>query len=152
MTKEHGKYMVNLIGEDFWNGEYFDTQEQAIEEGKRVLIENDLDSEVFGEYLGNLTHMGEGKEPLKPTNFLVGKVRGLPIPDDLGETIIDGLDESDWWELTSEGDRPSQHIFSEKDVQEFNELLVKWLEPRVGSSGYYLVDVLGEVSVLEGDK
>jgi|SRR5699024_6589176 len=149
MIEQHGKYMVNFIGQDRWYGEYFDTQELAIAEARRALICREHDSDIFGEPLEDYTLENMGVDAYEQTHFLIGKVDGLTVPDNLGQRVIEWLDERYWWEQTYEDDIPSQYVVSSEDIQELNELLKNWLMPKVKASNYYVVRVLGEVEVGE---
>lgn len=101
-----GKWMVNTnLHSDIWRGEEFDTKEQAIEEGRKQAIEEELNKFEIGEV-----------EPA--FNFGIDVDRVIEdiqviMYDDIGEVAEDYLD-----------DVSKEHLLELEE--KLNEVFFKW--------------------------
>lgn len=146
MSRLDGKYMVNLMGVERWQGWYFDSSEEAKEEAIRVLKEEEMDSDVFGDTLDSLL-VWENGQPIIPESFMLGIVKSPAVPYDLGSDILTQLDEGYWSDYAFDGDWISDYAFTDREIAKLNQIIRGYIKEKVDESGYYIVDNIVEVYI-----
>lgn len=122
-----GKWMVNTnLYSDIWRGEEFDTKEQAIEEGRKQAIEEELNKFEIGEV-----------EPA--FNFGIDVDRVIEdiqviMYDDIGEVAEDYLN-----------DVSKEHLLELEE--KLNEVFFKWQKEHGYEPTFYKIINIEEINV-----
>ena len=127
-------FNVNLPNEERWYRQSFATKDEAIQATKNTIINQDLESEVFGEKFKDYDDES-GNHYQNINEFVVGKLTKLPTPADLGGFVIEYLDEVAWIDYGFADDYPSDYIFDKEDKEKLSQLLADFIDKRIDKSG-----------------
>lgn len=146
------KYICGFVGMERWGGELYDTKDEAIEAGTQAITDyvndkNNDDGNVFGVELSEQFY-GEEFDVDQPIAFDLGITRTPQPPADLGNNVIDWLNESEWTDFSfAYDDTITDYVFADDDIEELNDVLKKFIERKLENSAVYIVDVIDEVNV-----